>query len=59
MSDERSSVIKDLIESLSISNSPWNSWELEFIESLQDRDAEWDSLTQKQQAKALELWEKL
>lgn len=50
-------MIEDLISTLNISNSPWNAWELEFIDSIKDVGIK--CLSPKQVDKIEELWDKL
>lgn len=51
--------VNDLIASADCSNVSWSAWELDFIESIKSIK-EWDGdLTAKQEAKVLDLWEKL
>lgn len=51
------SMIETLLSTLSVSNSPWNAWELEFIESLENK--EYKDLSPKQRDIVEKLWEKL
>jgi hypothetical protein len=50
-------MIEDLVSTLSVSNAPWNAWELEFIESLEDK--EYKDLSVKQREVVERLWDKL
>lgn len=50
-------MIEELTNSLNNDPEFWNEWETDFIESLKDR--EWDDLTEKQQEKVQELFDKL
>ena len=66
MSDEQRvqneirSRLEDLQSSLSISTSPWNAWELEFIENICSKiDDDPIRLSDKQYEKVCDLWEKL
>jgi hypothetical protein len=51
------SMVETLISTLSVSNSPWDAWELEFIESLEGK--EFTDLSPKQRTKVEELFERL
>jgi hypothetical protein len=50
-------VVEELVSTLNVSNAPWNAWELEFIESIQDK--EFSDLSVKQREVVERLWEKL
>ena len=50
-------IIVVIFDSLSLSNAPWNAWELEFIENL--KDTKWNDLSLKQQGIVQKMWDKL
>ncbi len=57
MGNDYEYIIEQLIGTLSLSNMNWNSWELEFIEGMEDKRQ--NELSPKQKKVLDRLWEKV